>query len=334
MVRRGNQSAGSHVIEFVQLLTDAISLLFVAWDYCNILRFCNERWVNLMAIQIVQTAEQEACLYVVATPIGNLGDITARALEVLSSVAVIAAEDTRHSARLCKHFGLTAPLVAYHDHSDESRSNALLERIAKGDSVALISDAGTPLISDPGYRIVKLARDAGIKVVPIPGACAMAAALSIAGLPSNRFCFEGFLPAKAGTRNNALQDLVAEARTLIFYEAPHRIVESLQSMVSVFGESREVVLARELTKAFETVLSGTLSEVLAMVEADSNQRRGEMVILLKGAEAVVSEVHEEARRIMTCLLEQLSVKQASQLGAEITGIRKKVLYQWALDQQD
>ncbi|MCV6628007.1 MAG: 16S rRNA (cytidine(1402)-2'-O)-methyltransferase [Cellvibrionaceae bacterium] len=275
----------------------------------------------------------EPCLYIVATPIGNLADISQRALEVLAQVDRIAAEDTRHSARLCQHFGIDTPLVAYHDHSDEHKTQALLDALATGQQLALISDAGTPLISDPGYRLVKLARDAGIKVVPVPGACAMAAALSVAGLPSNRFCFEGFLPAKAGARSRALAELAKETRTLIFYEAPHRIEDCLADMVATFGFERELVLARELTKTFETLLAGSAAEVLAQVRADPNQRKGEMVILVHGAEPVVDTIEPEAERIMECLLAELSLKQAASLGAEITGLRKKVLYQWALDQK-
>lgn len=280
-------------------------------------------------------ASADTCgsLYIVATPIGNLGDISQRALDTLRTVDKIAAEDTRHSARLCQHFDITTPLMAYHDHSDEARSRSLIESLQSGQNLALISDAGTPLISDPGFRLVKLARDEGIRVVPIPGACAMAAALSVAGLPSDRFCFEGFLPSKTGTRENTLSALAGETRTMIFYEAPHRIEDSLASMVNCFGPERSLVVARELTKTFETLLSGTAAEVLARVQEDPNQRKGEMVILVEGAEPSTSELDAEAQRVMTCLLAELSVKQAAQLGAQITGLRKKVLYQWALDQQ-
>ncbi len=276
----------------------------------------------------------EPALYVVATPIGNLGDMVPRAVEVLQFVDVIAAEDTRHSTRLLSHFSISTPLIAYHDHTDERQVASILQRLAAGSSVALISDAGTPLISDPGYRLVRMARDAGIKVVPIPGACALIAALSVSGLPSDRFAFEGFLPPKSGQRCNRLLPLAEEDRTLIFYEAPHRIESCLADMASVFGGDREAVLAREITKQFETVAFNSLAGLQDFVAADSNQRRGEMVIMVRGKDKkVVNLLTDEACRVMKILLAELSVKQASQLAAEITGIKKKVLYQWALDQQ-
>jgi 16S rRNA (cytidine1402-2'-O)-methyltransferase len=273
----------------------------------------------------------EAALYVVATPIGNLGDMVPRAIEVLQTVDVIAAEDTRHSSRLLSHFDIKTPLLAYHDHSDERRTHMLLERLQAGQSVALISDAGTPLISDPGYRLVRDVREAGIRVVPIPGACALVAALSVSGLPSDRFTFEGFLPAKTGQRSNRLQALQGESRTMIFYEAPHRIQDSLADMAEVFGAERPAVLAREITKTFETVADGSLSELVAFVSADSNQRRGEMVVLVEGLKRDDTRLDAEAERVMEILLRDLSVKQASALAAEITGVKKKLLYQWAID---
>ncbi|GAA5317831.1 MAG: 16S rRNA (cytidine(1402)-2'-O)-methyltransferase [Candidatus Pelagadaptatus aseana] len=274
----------------------------------------------------------EAALYVVATPIGNLADMVPRAIEVLQTVDVIAAEDTRHSSRLLSHFDINTPLLAYHDHSDDRRTRMLLERLQAGQSVALISDAGTPLISDPGYRLVQDVRQAGIRVVPIPGACALIAALSASGLPSDRFTFEGFLPAKSGQRSNRLHTLQAEPRTMIFYEAPHRIEASLADMAQAFGEDRPAVLAREVTKTFETIVGGSLAELVAFVSADSNQRRGEMVVLVEGAQRDSSALDAEAERVMTILLGDLSVKQASALAAEITGVKKKLLYQWALQQ--
>ncbi|MYM64677.1 16S rRNA (cytidine(1402)-2'-O)-methyltransferase [Pseudomaricurvus sp. HS19] len=280
------------------------------------------------------SAPNQSALYVVATPIGNLGDMVPRAIETLQTVDVIAAEDTRHSARLLSHFGIQTPLLAYHDHSDGRQVQALVARLLSGESVALISDAGTPLVSDPGYRLVRRAREAGVRVVPVPGACALVAALSASGLPSDRFSFEGFLPPKSGQRQNRLQTLVAETRTLIFYEAPHRIEECLADMALAFGAEREAVLARELTKTFETIVGGSLQSLCEFVAADPNQRRGEMVLMVRGREADAGEgLDEDARRIMTILLAELSVKQASQLAAEITGVRKKLLYQWALEQQ-
>ena len=277
--------------------------------------------------------EPTAALYVVATPIGNLGDMVPRAIEVLQSVDLIAAEDTRHSVKLMQHFGINTPLKAYHDHSGNDTVEYLIGKIQKGQSIALISDAGTPLISDPGYRIVDAAMSAGIKVVPIPGASAAIAALSAAGLPSDRFIFEGFLPAKQQGRTKQLQALKEESRTLIFYEAPHRLLASLQDMQAIMGDEREVVLARELTKTFETIKRSTLAEMTAWVAADSNQQRGECVLLLRGAEEQTSELTSEARRVMDVLLAELSVKQASALAAKITGLKKKPLYQYGLDQQ-
>lgn len=278
----------------------------------------------------------ESALYVVATPIGNLGDMVPRAVEILQSVNVIAAEDTRHSVRLLDHFHISTPMVAYHDHSDESRVRQLLTRLQNGESVALISDAGTPLVSDPGYRLVREARELGIRVVPIPGPSALITALSASGLPSDRFTFEGFLPAKSGQRINALKILARETRTLIFYEAPHRIEECLLDMAAVFGDQRRAVVARELTKTFETIHGAPLAELQAWVAADSNQRKGEIVVLVRGHEgpAATETLDPEAERIMRILLAELSTKQAANLAAEITGLKKKTLYQWAVSLQD
>ncbi len=272
-------------------------------------------------------------LYVVATPIGNLADMVPRAIETLQTVAVIAAEDTRHSSRLLAHFDIKTPAVAYHDHSDEQRTEQLLRRLRDGDDVALISDAGTPLISDPGYRLVRAARQQGTQVVPVPGACAAIAALSAAGLPSDRFSFEGFLPAKQVARQSVLRTLQQEARTLIFYEAPHRVLETVQDMATVFGPERELVMARELTKTFETIKSAAAAELAQWIAADANQTRGEIVLLVRGAEKEAdAEMDAETVRIMTLLLEELPLKQAAALGAKITGLKKNFLYTWALEQ--
>ena len=271
-------------------------------------------------------------LYVVATPIGNLNDMVPRAIETLQTVKLIAAEDTRHSAHLLNHFGIKTPCVAYHDHSDDSRIEQILARLQSGDSVALISDAGTPLVSDPGYRLVKKAREAGIKVIPVPGACALIAALSASGLASDRFSFEGFLPAKQHARLAQLQTLEQETRTLIFYEAPHRVLETLQDMQSVFGDERQAVIARELTKTFETIQGNQLSLLVNWVAADSNQQRGEIVLLVEGRNKIQStEITAEQIHIMKVLLGELPVKQAAALGAKITGLKKNFLYQWALE---
>lgn len=274
-------------------------------------------------------------LYVVATPIGNLDDITARALRILREVALIAAEDTRHSQRLMQHFGISTPLAACHEHNERDEGSRFITRLLAGDNVALISDAGTPLISDPGYHLVRQARAAGINVVPVPGACALIAALSAAGLPSDRFIFEGFLPAKAVGRKARLEAIKEEPRTLIFYEAPHRILECLQDMEAVFGADRPALLAREITKTFETLKGLPLSELRAFVEADSNQQRGECVVVVAGWTAPESEdaVSSEAMRILNLLLEEMPLKRAAALAAQITGERKNVLYQVALDQQ-
>lgn len=274
-------------------------------------------------------------LFVVATPIGNLDDMVPRAVETLQSVKLIAAEDTRHSGRLLAHFAIETPAVAYHDHSDERRLEQLLNHLHSGEDVALISDAGTPLVSDPGYRLVRAARAQGIRVVPIPGACALIAALSASGLASDRFSFEGFLPAKAGARQRVLQELAQEARTLIFYEAPHRVLESLRDMQGAFGAEREAVLARELTKTHETVRSAPLAELVEFVAADSNQQRGEIVLVVQGApKRAEAELDAQAQRTMEVLLAELPLKQAASIGAKLTGLKKNFLYQWSLDNNE
>ena len=274
-------------------------------------------------------------LYVVATPIGNLDDISARALKVLRDVSLIAAEDTRHSLRLLQHFGISTPLGACHEHNERDEGSRFIQRLLAGEDVALISDAGTPLISDPGYHLVRQARAAGVKVVPVPGACALIAALSAAGLPSDRFIFEGFLPAKAVGRRSRLELLKEEPRTLIFYEAPHRILECLQDLELVFGSERPALLARELTKTFETLKGLPLSDLRAFVEGDSNQQRGECVVLVAGWTAPETDevVSSEAMRILDLLLKEMPLKRAAALAAEITGERKNVLYQVALEKQ-
>ena len=274
-------------------------------------------------------------LYVVATPIGNLDDISARALRILREVALIAAEDTRHSIRLLQHFGIATPLAACHEHNERDEGGRFLTRLLAGEDVALISDAGTPLISDPGYHLVRQVRAAGIRVVPVPGACALIAALSAAGLPSDRFSFEGFLPAKTVGRQTRLQQVAEDSRTLIFYEAPHRILECLADMREVFGADRPAVLGRELTKTFETLKGLPLGELHDWVAADSNQQRGECVVLVAGWTAPESEdaVGGEAMRILDLLLKEMPLKRAAALAAEITGVRKNLLYQAALDKQ-
>lgn len=276
----------------------------------------------------------ESALYVVATPIGNLDDMTPRAIRTLESVALIAAEDTRHSGRLLSHFNIKTQMIAVHDHNERQQQQKIISCLEKGDSVALISDAGTPLISDPGFVLVREVRAAGYKVVPVPGCCAMVAALCAAGIPSDRFAFEGFPPAKPQQRMNFYSALASETRTLMFYESPHRIEDSLKAVVEVFGADRPIVVARELTKTFETYLSGTSAEVLQQVQADANQRKGEFVLMVQGApEKDDTELDVKASEVLDILLEELSVKQASALAAKITGIKKKVLYRAALDRK-
>ena len=274
-------------------------------------------------------------LYVVATPIGNLDDMSVRALKVLREVALIAAEDTRHSLRLMQHFGIATPLAACHEHNERDEGSRFIARLLAGDNVALISDAGTPLISDPGYHLVRQARAAGIQVVPVPGACALIAALSAAGLPSDRFIFEGFLPAKTVGRKARLELLKEEPRTVIFYETPHRILECLQDLEEIFGADRPAVLGRELTKTFETLKGLPLGELRAFVEGDSNQQRGECVVLVAGWSEPEGEdvIGAEARRVLDLLLQEMPLKRAAALAAEITGVRKNLLYQVALEKQ-
>jgi 16S rRNA (cytidine1402-2'-O)-methyltransferase len=269
-------------------------------------------------------------LYIVATPIGNLQDITLRAIEVLKAVNLIVAEDTRHSQSLLAAFSISTKAIALHEHNERDRVAKVLEHLKLGESIALISDAGTPLISDPGYYLVREARAAGIQVVPVPGACAAIAALSASGLPTDRFTFEGFLPAKSGARQQRLEALLNESRTLIFYEAPHRILDLLEDMQKIWGEARHVVLARELTKRFETILSGSLREVLLLVQADANQQRGEMVVIAEGAQAISAEIQVEMEKTLAVLLEELPLKQAVDLTVKITGQKKNDIYEAAL----
>ncbi len=265
-------------------------------------------------------------LYVVATPIGHLGDLTTRARSVLASVTAIGAEDTRNTAVLLGQFGIQTPLIAVHDHNEGEVAEKLVARLRAGDSLALVSDAGTPLVSDPGYRLVRAVREAGLPVVPVPGACAAIAALSVAGIPSDRFCFEGFLPAKGGARRQRLGELQAEARTLVFYESSHRIEDSLADLIAVFGASREATLGRELTKRFETLLGPNLGDIARAVAADPNQRRGEFVLIVRGNEDRADAQLQEGRRLYAKLAEYLKPSQAAKLAAELSGAPRKSLY--------
>ena len=270
---------------------------------------------------------QPGCLWVVATPIGHRDDISARAIEILRSVDVIACEDTRHSRPLLVHHNVGTPLTALHEHNEREVVEALVRRMQDGQSVALISDAGTPLVSDPGFRLVRAARAAGVRCAPVPGACAAIAALSVAGLPSDRFVFEGFLPSKSAARRARLQELAEDGRTLIFYESSHRVAESLADMRDVFGAEREAVLARELTKLFETVLGEPLEALASRVADDPDQQRGECVILVHGRVDQADARVAEGRRIFAILREELPPTKAAKLAASITGAPRRALYE-------
>ncbi len=275
-------------------------------------------------------------LYVVATPLGNLGDMTQRAVAVLAAVDVIAAEDTRHSRRLLQHYGITTPCIALHEHNEARVAPQLVRRIEGGEAVALISDAGTPLISDPGYTLVRMVQEADCRVVPVPGASALIAALSAAGLPNDRFAFEGFLPAKGGARQRRLEALRDEQRTLVFYEAPHRIISLLEALCQVFGGEREAAVARELTKTFETIRRERLAQLLRWVSADPQQQKGEFVVLVHGAAAVA---HDEmttlsCEQLLAVLLKRYPLKEAVALAAELGGWRRNRLYELAVRMQE
>jgi len=267
-------------------------------------------------------------LYVVATPIGNLDDISRRAIATLQAAQLIAAEDTRQTARLCARHSIDTPMAPYHEHNELQQTEVLLQRLSAGDDVALVSDAGTPLVSDPGFRLVAAARDAGLEVVPIPGPCAAVAALSAAGLASHRFFFEGFLPAKPGARRNRLEALSRVTETLIFYESVHRLQDTLRDMREMLGDGRRAALARELTKLHETIRRDTLGELAEWVAADPQQRKGELVLLVEGAEES-DEV--EGERVLEILCAALPVSQAADLAARITGVSKNKLYKLALE---
>ncbi len=274
---------------------------------------------------------EKGALYVVATPIGNLGDLSHRAIEVLQAVTIIAAEDTRHTRRLLQQFEIDTDCLSLHEHNERKVAGALLARLQQGETIALVSDAGTPLLSDPGYHLVHEATAVGLRVIPVPGPSAIMAALSAAGLPTDRFCFEGFLPNKTAARRTRLETLRPATVTLVFFEAPHRILATLADMRDIFGADRQVVLARELTKTFETFLRGTLAEMYQLVAADHNQQKGEIVLLLQGATPIDrNQIDPEAERILQVLLRDLPVKQAAALAAEITGIKKNLLYQQAI----
>lgn len=273
----------------------------------------------------------EACFYIVATPIGNRDDISLRAISILKAVDVIAAEDTRHSKRLLDYHHIKTPLISFHEHNESQRLDALLKRLKAGESIALISDAGTPLISDPGYRLVSVLHEKGFRIVPVPGPCAAITALCASGLPTDRFVFEGFLPAKSNGRKKHLKALLKEPRTMIFYESTHRVLDSLADFLAVFGDTRRMTIARELTKAFETIHQDTIPSLFEWMKDDPNQQKGEFVLLLEGyVQEEKSEEDTETRRILSILLKEMPLKQAVAIATALTNGHRKSLYQLAL----
>ena len=273
-------------------------------------------------------------LYIVATPIGNLDDITLRAINTLKQVDLIAAEDTRHSGLLLQHLGIKAKLFALHDHNEQEKSQLLIEKLKSGLSIALISDAGTPLINDPGYHLVKACRENNINVVPIPGACAAIAALSVAGLPSDRFSYEGFLPAKTKARQDYLTTLMDEPRTMIFYESTHRLLDTLHDMQTIWGSDRQIVLAKELTKTWETIVLFSIKDLIEWLEEDSNRQKGEFVLIAEGVSKTDDLIDAKAINTLKLLLNELPLKKAAAITAEIYGLKKNQLYQLGLTFQN
>ena len=273
-------------------------------------------------------------LYIVATPIGNLDDISRRALDILQGVDLIAAEDTRHSKTLLAHYGINARLMSYHDFNEREIHTDLVERLKNGTSIALISDAGTPLINDPGYRLVKSAHAAGICVVPIPGPSALISAMSVAGLPTDKFIFEGYAPERTVARLRCFESLKSETRTIAFYETPHRIRDFLNDALAVFGPDRPLTLAREMTKKFESIHSGTIASVFADLTEQRIPEKGEFVVVIQGAEEPSGEISAESEKILYLLMTELPLKKAAALTAQITGVQKNRLYQKGLEQQE
>ena len=273
-------------------------------------------------------------LYIVATPIGNLQDITQRALAVFAEVDLIAAEDTRHSGLLLSHYGIKKPFFALHDHNEQQKADLLVEKLRAGTNIALISDAGTPLISDPGFHLVRKCRQAGIKVAPLPGACAAITALCASGIASDRFCFEGFLPAKSKARRDRLQNLQKEDRTLIFYESTHRILDTLADVEELFGAERYVVLAREITKTWETISGDSVGNLRRWLNEDANRTKGEMVLIVEGCiETGETEFSPEVVKALKLIAAELPLKKAAAIVAELYGYKKNALYQFGLEKQ-
>lgn len=273
---------------------------------------------------------ESGALYVVATPIGNLEDLSARAIRVLQEVACIAAEDTRHTGQLLRHCGIQTPLLSLHEHNERARLGQVIGLLREGKAIALVSDAGTPLISDPGFPLVRELRRQGLKVIPVPGPSSLLAALSVSGLPTDRFGFEGFLPAKSAARRERLQALAGEERTLVFLEASHRVAETLADLAATFGGDRPAVVARELTKRFEEVQSDTLDGLAVWLAADPVRSKGEFVLLTQGAAPAGEADTPEIRRLLTVLLAELPTSRAVAVAAKYTGLRKKPLYELAL----
>lgn len=271
-------------------------------------------------------------LYIVATPIGNLQDITQRALDTFAQVDLIAAEDTRHSGLLLSHYGIKKPFFALHDHNEQEKAHILVEKLKQGSHIALISDAGTPLISDPGFHLVRQCREAGIRVVPLPGACAAITALCASGIASDRFCFEGFLPAKSKARKDKLENIAEEDRTLIFYESTHRILDTLEDMQSVLGGERYIVLAREITKTWETITGNTIKNLREWLLGDPNRTKGEMVLIVEGKPKSDNndEISPQAMKALELIAEELPLKKAAAIVAELYGYKKNALYQFGL----
>lgn len=284
-----------------------------------------------MVIKMTQTVIAPSTLYIVATPIGNLMDISQRAIEVLSQVDLICCEDTRHTGRLLSAYSIKNKTMSLHDHNERQRQDQIASMLAEGKSIALVSDAGTPLISDPGFHIVKHLRSLNLTVTPIPGACAAISALSVAGLPTDRFTFEGFLPSKSGSRKTKLAELEHETRTMVFYDAPRRAIDTVQDINDVLGGDRQIVIARELTKTFETVHADTAENFLTWLNEDANQLKGEMVLIIEGAKVDPNAISPAAIATLKLLITEMKPKKACAIAAEIHGVKKNALYQVALD---
>jgi len=286
---------------------------------------------NLDTTDITNKIVEPSTLYIVPTPIGNLNDITARALIVLKQVDIIAAEDTRHTNQLLQHFGISTKTFAFHDHNEQEKAQSVIDKLKTGINIALVSDAGTPLINDPGYHLVAKCREQGINVVPLPGPSALITALSASGLPSNRFSYEGFFPAKSKARKDILKTLSADPHTLIFYESPHRIMSTLEDIKDILGPDRELVLARELTKTYESFYKSSVADLINTLNSNDNHRKGEMVIIISPFKTDKLAISPEAIQTLTLLANELPLKKAAALTAQIYTLKKNSLYKWGLE---